>query len=332
MNFLITGGAGFIGSHLSEALLKLGHAVCIIDDLSTGSAKNLENFRTHPQFTSYFDRVENQNLMRELIDNADYIYHLAAAVGVERIIEDPIDCIERNVSGTEIVLKLAQVKKKPVLITSTSEAYGKSTQKTFSEDDDHILGCAKNLRWSYACSKILDEFLALSYYHKFRSPVSIVRLFNTVGPRQSAQYGMVLPRFVQQALSQKPLTVYGDGQQTRCFTHVADVIAGLLSVMEKKEAIGEIINLGSQNEISIYALAQLVKAKTASKSEIKLIPYEKAFASNFEDMQRRVPNLEKAGRILNYHPRFNLEQIVDDVISFIKTDLEKSQKNVKKSA
>lgn len=314
MRILITGGAGFIGSHLGERLLSLGHTVVSIDDLSTGSIDNLASYRSHPLFSFYPDTIFNRHLMSELIDYAEAIFHLAAAVGVKRIVDEPVQTIETNVEGSEIVLSLASKKCKRLIVASTSEVYGKSAKFPFSETDDLVLGSSINSRWGYACSKAIDEFLAFAYYREKNVPISIVRLFNTAGPRQTGQYGMVVPTFVRQALKSEPVTVYGTGEQSRCFGHVQDVIDGLLAVLTSADAIGEIFNLGNTHEISINNLARLIIELTQSSSEIVHVSYADAYGLGFEDMYRRVPDISKAGRILGYKPRRDLRTIISDIV------------------
>jgi UDP-glucose 4-epimerase len=318
MKYLVTGGAGFIGSHLSEAILKQNDEVWIIDNLSTGSIGNIEHLKSHPKFHYSIDSIFNEPLLAELIDNCDIVFHLAAAVGVRLIVESPVNTIETNIGGTEIVLKLANKKNKTVLIASSSEVYGKSNKIPFSEDDDTIMGSTTKSRWSYACSKAIDEFLALAYWHEKKLPTIIVRLFNTVGPRQSGRYGMVIPRFVQQALTGEPITVYGSGKQSRCFTDVSDVVSVLLKIVNHSKSVGEVFNVGSNQEITIEELAHKVKRKTESISEIKYIPYDEAYESGFEDMQRRVPNLNKIKTFINYIPSMNIDQILDRIIHHFK--------------
>lgn len=317
-HILVTGGAGFIGSHLVEALLARGHSVIAIDDLSTGSIWNLDEARKNPRFSYYVDSVMNERLMAEVIDRVDMIFHLAAAVGVRLIVEQPVHTIETNIRGTEIVLQLAARKRKKVLLTSTSEVYGKSSKVPFNENDDLVLGSTTRPRWAYACSKAIDEFLGLAYCKQFGMPVVIVRLFNTVGPRQTGQYGMVVPRFVEQALSGKPLTVYGDGTQTRAFAYVGDVVEALIALMEEPQAHGEVFNVGNDQEISIEQLARLVIERTQSSSTIEHIPFEKAYDENFEDLQRRVPDLTKIRNFIGYQPKVSIEEIIDRVADYIR--------------
>lgn len=316
MRVLITGGAGFIGSHLAEKHLERGDEVDIIDDLSTGSMNNIEHIKRHPRFHYHLDSVTNQQLTAELVDLADQIYHLAAAVGVKLIVESPVRTIETNIRGTEIVLHHAAKKRKRILITSTSEVYGKTVKVPFSEDDDLVMGATDKGRWSYACSKAIDEFLAIAYWKEKRVPTVIARLFNTVGPRQTGQYGMVIPNFVDQALAGRPLTVFGDGTQSRCFTHVSDVVGALMKLIEHPQAVGEVYNIGSTTEVTIGQLAERIKALTASSSPIVRIPYEEAYEGGFEDMQRRVPNIDKIGALIGYRPTYSLEEILQSVINF----------------
>jgi UDP-glucose 4-epimerase len=321
MKALITGGAGFVGSHLAEALLEQGHEVSILDDLSTGAIDNIEHLKQHEAFRYTIDSVLNEPVLAELIDRADVVFHLAAAVGVRLIVESPVNTIETNVHGTETVLKLANKKKKKVVIASTSEVYGKSTDVPFREDADLVMGPTSKGRWSYACSKAIDEFLALAYYREKRLPVVIVRLFNTVGPRQTGRYGMVVPNFVKQALLSHPITVYGDGQQSRCFTYVSDVVGALCQLAPHEGAVGEVFNIGNDSEeISILDLAHRVKEKTGSKSEIVMVPYDQAYEEGFEDMPRRVPDTSKLGRLIGYAPQVGLDAILDNVVAYFTSD------------
>jgi UDP-glucose 4-epimerase len=316
MRFLITGGAGFIGSHLAEFLLAQRNEVFILDDLSTGSVRNIRHLKSHEHFHYFFDLIQNERLLAELIDESDIVFHLAAAVGVRLILESPVRTIETNVYGTQRVLEAASKKKKLVFIASTSEVYGKSTQVPFKEDSDLVLGPTVKGRWSYAASKALDEFLALSYWKEKKLPIVIARLFNTVGPRQTGRYGMVLPGFVKQALDGEPITVYGSGQQSRCFCDVDDSIEAIWRLVSTDAAVGEVVNVGSDREISIEGLAHVVKERTRSASPISFISYDKAYEPGFEDMPRRVPSLEKLQRLTNYIPETPLPQIVDRVISY----------------
>jgi UDP-glucose 4-epimerase len=311
--YLITGGAGFIGSHLAEALLAAGDRVLVIDDLSTGRIRNIEHLKENRGFEYVLDTVMNRQAMAELVDRADYVYHLAAAVGVRLIVESPVRTIETNVRGTEVVLEIANKKKKPVFIASTSEVYGKSAKVPFSEEDDLVMGATTRGRWSYACSKALDEFLAIAYFHEKGLPIVVGRLFNTVGPRQTGRYGMVVPSFVKQALSGAPITVYGDGLQTRCFGYVGDVVWALQRLLPDGRAYGEIFNIGSEEEISIGDLARLVKDRLGSSSPIVFIPYDEAYEKGFEDMPRRRPDIRKIRTLLGFEPRTPLAEIIDRV-------------------
>lgn len=314
MRYLITGGAGFIGSHLAEALLERGDRVTAIDDLSTGSVANITHLKTNPRFTYVIDSVMNAPLLAELVDEADQVFHLAAAVGVQLIVESPVRTIDTNVRGTELVLAAACKKGKKVLIASTSEVYGKSAVAPFREDGDLVLGATTRGRWSYACSKALDEFLAIAYWRERRCPTLIVRFFNTVGPRQTGRYGMVVPRFVTQALRNEPITVYGDGQQSRCFTHVSDAVRAAIALMDADRLVGEVFNVGSEQEIRIMDLAKRVRDLTESESSIVLVPYHEAYGENFEDMPRRIPSLEKIRKAVGYEPRFGLDETLESVI------------------
>src|SRR6188768_1752487 len=314
MKALITGGAGFIGSHLAERLLEEGHEVCVLDNLSTGSIENIAHLKGRPRFTYVVDSVTNEPLLAELIDGCDVVFHLAAAVGVKLIVERPVHTIETNVHGTEVVLKHANKKRKLVFLASTSEVYGKSSDVPFRENADLVLGPSEKHRWAYACSKAIDEFLALAYWKERKLPIVIVRFFNTVGPRQTGQYGMVIPNFVRQALAGQPITVHGDGSQTRSFCHVRDVVGALLRLMDEPRAVGEVFNVGNSQEISIMALAERVRALTASRSPIVTIPYDQAYESGFEDMPRRVPDLTKIHGLVGYEPRTDLDAILADVI------------------
>ncbi|MEK6334187.1 MAG: GDP-mannose 4,6-dehydratase [Acidobacteriota bacterium] len=316
MRVLITGGAGFIGSHLSDAYLQRGDEVFVIDDLSTGSIDNIRHLKDHPRFHYTIDTVHNHQATAELVDQCDVIFHLAAAVGVKLIVESPVRTIETNVRGTEVVLSLANKKKKKVLIASTSEVYGLSTEVPFREDGNLVMGATTKGRWSYACSKAIDEFLALAYWREKKLPTVVVRLFNTVGPRQTGQYGMVIPTFVKQALAGRPITVYGSGKQSRCFCYVGDVVGALMKLMDDKKAIGEVFNVGSNQEISIMGLAEKVKELTNSESEIVLVPYDEAYEEGFEDMPRRVPDISKANKQIGFQPQLDLEGILKTVIDF----------------
>lgn len=314
--WLLTGGAGFIGSHLAELLLGRGDEVYVLDDLSTGSARNVAAFRSDQRFHFHVDTIMNQPLLSELVDGADVVVHLAAAVGVKLIVDSPVRTIETNISGTEVVLRAAAKKSKRVLVASTSEVYGKSTELPFQEHQDLVLGASTKGRWSYAASKLIDEFLALAYWKERKLPTTVVRLFNTVGPRQTGQYGMVLPTFVRQALRGAPITVYGSGEQSRCFCHVGDVVRALVQLCESDRAIGEVFNVGSREEISILGLAERVKAGTGSESPIEVIPYERAYEKGFEDMFRRVPSTDKIREAVGWQPAHDLSKILDDVTAF----------------
>jgi len=317
---LITGGAGFVGSHLAEALLKRGQRVTILDDLSTGSLENLRQLRRDPRVACVFESMINHKLLSELVDEADVVYHLAAAVGVRRIIESPVRTIETNIKGTELVLECAAKKGKPVFIASTSEVYGKNARTPFYEDDDIVLGASTRSRWSYASSKLLDEFLALAYFNEKKVPVVIGRLFNTVGPRQTGRYGMVLPTFVRQAMDGSPITVYGNGEQSRCFGYVEDVVEAIIRLMSSDQTAGEVVNIGNTEEITMRDLAELVKNRARSTSEIQFIPYDQAYAPGFEDMMRRVPSVEKLQSLIGFRPTTALAEIVDRIIAHMKAE------------
>jgi UDP-glucose 4-epimerase len=314
LRHLITGGAGFIGSHLSEALLKRGDEVFVLDDLSTGSVENIRHLKTHERFHYFFDSITNKQLLAELVDESDVVFHLAAAVGVRLIVESPVRTLETNVYGTQLVLDAASKKKKLVVTASTSEVYGKSDKVPFREDADLVLGPTTMSRWSYAASKALDEFLALSYWRERKQPVIVVRFFNTVGPRQIGRYGMVLPNFVRQALDGQPITIFGTGQQSRCFCDVRDTIEALLLLLATDKAIGEVVNIGTDEEVTIDGLAQVVKQRTKSESPVTHIPYDQAYEPGFEDMMRRVPSLEKLQKLTGFRPRIPLTEIVDRVV------------------
>ena len=316
MKVLITGGAGFIGSHLAEQHLRRGDEVYIIDDLSTGSVENIEHLKEFPGFHYHIDTVTNTQLTAELVDLCDAIYHLAAAVGVKLIVESPVRTIETNIRGTEVVLELAAKKRKRVLVASTSEVYGKREQVPFNEDDDLVMGATTKGRWSYACSKAIDEFLALAYWRERKLPTVIVRLFNTVGPRQTGQYGMVIPTFVKQALAGRPITVYGDGKQSRCFGYVGDIVGALMKLVDHEDAVGEVFNIGSNEEISIVELAQRVKELTRSSSEIVFVPYDEAYEEGFEDMPRRIPDIAKVDALIGFKPEMKLDGILQTVIDY----------------
>lgn len=316
MRVLITGGAGFIGSHLSDAYLGRGDEVFIVDDLSTGSFSNIQHLKDHSRFHYKIDSVHNRPVTAELVDQCDVIFHLAAAVGVKLIVESPVRTIETNVHGTEVVLSLASKKKKKVLVASTSEVYGLSTEIPFREDGNLVMGATTKGRWSYACSKAIDEFLALAYWREKKLPTVIARLFNTVGPRQTGQYGMVIPTFVKQALSGRPITVYGSGEQSRCFCYVGDVVGALMKLMDDESAVGEVFNVGSNQEITILDLARKVKELTNSKSEITFVPYDEAYEEGFEDMPRRIPDISKVNGRVGFQPEKSLDGILDSVIEF----------------
>jgi UDP-glucose 4-epimerase len=316
MRVLITGGAGFIGSHLSEAYLGRGDEVLILDDLSTGSIENIRHLRGHPRFHYTLDSVHNHLVVAELVDQCDVVVHLAAAVGVKLIVESPVRTIETNVHGTEVVLAHASKKKKKVLIASTSEVYGLSKQVPFREDGNLVLGATHKGRWSYACSKAIDEFLALAYWREKKLPTIVVRLFNTVGPRQVGQYGMVIPSFVKQALAGEPITVYGDGTQTRCFAHVSDVVAAIVKLVDHPSAVGQVFNIGSNEEVSIDELALRIKRLSGSSSEIVHVPYAEAYEEGFEDMPRRVPDVSKLSELIGFRPERTLEAILEAVIAY----------------
>ena len=314
MRHLITGGAGFIGSHLAEELLASGHRVHVLDDLSTGAIDNIRHLKEDAKFSYTIESAASRSTIAELVDEADIVFHLAAAVGVELIVDSPVRTIETNVHCTEVVLSVANKKQKPVFIASTSEVYGKSPELPFREDGDLLLGPTNKGRWSYACSKAIDEYLALAYWKERGLPVVIGRLFNTVGPRQTGRYGMVVPSFVRQSLAGEPITVHGDGQQRRCFCHVKDVVRAIADLMDNEQAAGEVFNIGSTEEITIMELAKRVRRACHSDSEVRLIPYEEAYEAGFEDMRRRVPNIAKIGELLGWHPTHTLERILRDVI------------------
>jgi UDP-glucose 4-epimerase len=319
MRALITGGAGFIGSHLSEALLDAGHHVIILDNLSTGSIDNITHLKGRAGFSYHIESVNNEPLLAELIDQADVVFHFAAAVGVRLIVEQPVHTIETNVHGTEVVLKHANKKKKLVFLASTSEVYGKSDDVPFREDSDLVLGATAKHRWAYACSKAIDEFLALAYWKERKLPIVIVRFFNTVGPRQTGQYGMVIPNFVRQALAGEAITVFGDGTQSRSFTHVTDVVGALIALMNEPKAIGQVINIGHTEEITMRGLAERVRSLAGSTSSIRLVPYDEAYESGFEDMPRRLPDLSKIQAMIGYRPRFSLDDILVHVIEYFRS-------------
>jgi nucleoside-diphosphate-sugar epimerase len=316
LRVLITGGAGFIGSHLADAYLQRGDEVYVIDDLSTGKIENIQHLKGKPRFHYTIDTLHNQPVTAELVDQCDVIFHLAAAVGVKLIVESPVRTIETNVRGTEVILSIANKKKKKVLIASTSEVYGLSTDVPFREDGNLVMGATTKGRWSYACSKAIDEFLALAYWREKKLPTIIVRLFNTVGPRQTGQYGMVIPTFVKQALAGRPITVYGDGEQSRCFGYVGDVVGALVKVMDHKDAIGQVYNIGSNQEITINKLAERVKELTQSTSEIVFVPYDEAYEEGFEDMPRRVPDISKIAQLVGFRPQMDLDGILQSVVDY----------------
>jgi UDP-glucose 4-epimerase len=313
---LITGGAGFIGSHLADAYLQRGADVYVIDDLSTGKIENIQHLKGNPRFHYTIESVHNQPVTAELVDQCDVIFHLAAAVGVKLIVESPVRTIETNVRGTEVVLALANKKKKKVMIASTSEVYGLSSDVPFREDGNLVMGATTKGRWSYACSKAIDEFLALAYWREKKLPTIVVRLFNTVGPRQTGQYGMVIPTFVKQALAGRPITVYGDGTQSRCFGYVGDVVGALIGLMENEAAVGQVFNIGSNEEITILELAQRVKELTSSSSDIVFVPYDEAYEEGFEDMPRRVPDIAKVRELVGFRPKMRLDGILKSVIDY----------------
>ena len=317
-NILVTGGAGFIGGHLSEALLDKGYEVTIIDDLSTGRLENIEYLTGNPRFRFTIETIANTAVMDRLVSECDLIFHLAAAVGVDLIVSQPIRVIETNIGGSEVVLQTARRYRRKVMLASTSEVYGKSNNAPFSEDDDSVLGPTIKNRWSYAATKAVDEFLALAYHKEVGLPVGIFRLFNTVGPRQSGRYGMVIPRFVQSALSGKPIRVFGDGKQTRCFGNVSDSVRAIIALSECDEAVGQVFNVGTQEEVTILELAERVKERAGSSSEIVLIPYSEAYEEGFEDMRRRVPDTSKIRRLVGWQPEKSLDQTLDEVIAYFR--------------
>lgn len=318
---LITGGAGFIGSHLADRLLAAGQQVTIIDDLSTGRFENVAHLEGHPGFHYAIEDIRNIHVLDRLVSECDVIYHLAAAVGVEKIISQPIATIEINVGGTEVVLKTARRYRKKVLIASTSEIYGKGARFPFSEEDDRLMGPTTRSRWSYAASKAIDEFLALAYHKEVGLPVVIMRFFNTVGPRQTGQYGMVLPRFVRWALANEPIRVYGDGQQTRCFCNVRDVVAAVHALAEAPQATGQVFNIGSQEEISILALAERIRTRAGSRSDIQFVPYDDAYEAGFEDFRRRVPGLDKIRAAIEWQPTITLDQTIDEIVTYYREEM-----------
>ena len=321
MKALITGGAGFIGSHLAEKLLAEGHTVDVVDDLSTGNVKNIQHCIQNPKFRFVHGTVIDDGLMHMLIDRNEMVFHLAAAVGVDLIVKQPVRTIETNIKGTEVVLEIAKKFQRAVVIASSSEVYGKSERVPFSEDDDCVLGPTTFSRWSYACSKAIDEFLGLAYHRQFGLPVLILRFFNTVGERQTGQYGMVIPRFVRDALQGTPIQVYGDGKQTRCFGYVKDVVGGMIALSADSKSYGHVYNIGSTEEISINDLAARIKELTGSRSEIQYIPYEQAYSQAFDDLRRRVPSLEKIHKRVGYKPSTSLEQTLKIIIDSIRREL-----------
>jgi UDP-glucose 4-epimerase len=318
VRYLITGGAGFIGSHLAERLLEKGEHVVLLDNLSTGSMENIRHLKGSDRLEYHLDGIENRQVLAELVDDADIIVHLAAAVGVKLIVESPVRTIETNVNGTQMILEAASKKKKLVLIASTSEVYGKNTNVPFHEDADLVLGATTKGRWSYAASKALDEFLALSYWKEKKQPVIVVRFFNTVGPRQTGRYGMVLPNFVKRAIDGQPIEVYGNGQQSRCFCDVRDTVEALLRLMPLDRAVGEVINIGNTEEVTIENLAKIVKHRTGSDSPIQFVPYDKAYEPGFEDMMRRVPSIEKLHALTGFRPQTSLFDIIDRVSAYFR--------------
>ena len=319
MKILITGGAGFIGSHLADKLIGEGHEITAIDNLSTGRYSNIEHLEGHERFRLIIDTVLNERLMEELIRETDRVYHMASAVGVRLIMERPVQTIETIFRGTDVVLGFCSRYRKRVLIPSTSEVYGKGISVPFKEDDDLLTGATDKHRWAYACAKTLDEFLALAHWKETRLPVAVVRLFNTVGPRQTGQYGMVVPRFVHAAMKNESIEVHGDGSQSRCFGHVFDVVEGLTKLLEDPNCFGQVMNLGSDEEVTIKQLAERAIDLTGSKSELRYIPYDVAYGDGFEDMQRRVPSLEKARRLIGYQPTRTLNDIINDVAAEART-------------
>ena len=315
MKILVTGGAGFIGSHLTDRLLKDGHSVIALDNFSTGSESNIAHQRSHPHFELVIGSVRDSSLIHELVEKTDVIFHMAAAVGVKRILDEPSQSLHTNVNGTENVLHAASLRGKRAIIASTSEVYGKSGRESFGEEDDLVLGSTANLRWSYAIAKALDECIALAYAQEGKLSSIIVRLFNTTGPRQTGFYGMVVPGFVQQALEGKPITVYGSGEQSRCFGHVYDAVEAMVRLMDTPEAYGQIYNIGNDQEITIRQLAERVKRLTGSSSTIELRPYSEVYGPGFEDMMRRKPNVDKLERTVGFRPRRSLDEIINDLIA-----------------
>lgn len=325
MKILITGGAGFVGSHLADKLIGEGHDITVIDDLSTGRYSNVEHLENNRQFTLIIDTVLNAGLMEELIRDADRVYHMASAVGVRLIMEQPVKTIETIFHGTDVVLGRCAKFRKRVLIPSTSEVYGKGISVPFKEEDDLLTGATDKHRWAYACAKTLDEFLALAHFKETRLPVVVARLFNTVGPRQTGQYGMVVPRFVKAAIRDEPIEVHGDGTQSRCFGHVTDVVEGLTNMLETAECFGQVLNIGSDKEVTINDLAKRAIELTGSSSELRYVPYSEVYGEGFEDMRRRVPSLEKAARLIGYKPTRTLDDIINDVSAEFGRNLSQSQ-------
>ena len=324
MKYLITGGAGFVGSHLADKLVAAGHEITIIDNLSTGRYANIEHLEGRDGVRLLIDTVLNEKLMEEIIRDADRVFHMASAVGVKLIMERPVETIETIFGGTDVVLRHCARYRKRVLIPSTSEVYGKGISVPFREEDDVLTGASSKHRWAYACAKQLDEFLALAHFKESRLPVAVVRLFNTVGPRQTGQYGMVVPRFVKAALENQPIPIHGDGEQSRCFGHVYDVIEGLVKVLETPACYGQVVNLGNNEEVTIKQLARTAIEMTGSESELKFIPYSEAYGEGFEDMRRRVPSLEKAKRLIGYQPTRSLADIINDVANGFRQETERA--------
>jgi UDP-glucose 4-epimerase len=327
MKILITGGAGFVGSHLADKLFKEGHEITVIDDLSTGRYSNIEHLEGEKKFRLIIDTILNERLMEELVRESDRVYHMASAVGVKLIMEQPVKTIETIFHGTDVVLKFCSRYRTRVLIPSTSEVYGKGTSVPFTEENDILKGSTSKHRWAYACAKELDEFLALAHWKETRLPVVVIRLFNTVGPRQTGQYGMVVPNFIKAALKNEPIPIHGDGTQARCFGHVHDIVEGLTKALENSACFGQVMNLGNSEEVTIKQLAERVIEMTGSRSEIKYIPYEEAYGEGFEDMMRRVPNLEKAARLIGYQPTRTLENIINDVADQFREELKTETAN-----
>jgi UDP-glucose 4-epimerase len=316
--YLVTGGAGFIGSHLCERLLTEGHHVLAVDNLSTGSYRNIADLKRNSNFSFFVGDIRDTAFLDDLVQRSDVIFHLAAAVGVRLIIDQPVETFESNILGSHTVLSSASKYNRKILITSTSEVYGKSPKEVFSENDDSVLGASSKKRWSYACSKLADEFLALAFHEEKGLPVIIVRLFNTVGPRQTGRYGMVVPTFVRQALRGDSITVYGSGTQSRCFVHVQEVVTALIKLMQEEQAVGQVINLGSNQEVGIAELARLVKEMTQSSSKIVTIPYDRAYQPGFEDIERRVPDIARARSLIGFEPRYGIREIIQDVVAEMK--------------